>query len=155
MIEKLTPEILIYRYGLKFNSGYACHTNALLNGIRINLKELDNAPFPSIIEMQTPKGPHAYLLWNGVALNGGVTAYHGNYLDYTEDEIFTFGKDYTKIILTDALAAYFDSGGNPIMYDQKKDQLAYNREAIDLTFSGKTHAKAVACIVFGLKQLAS
>lgn len=78
-----------------------CFTNALYASIKII--ESDSSETPRIYEMDTPEGPHAYLLLRGQAFNKGVTWSNNHYPDYSAVQITENGKDVTEKVLGQVL----------------------------------------------------
>lgn len=143
MNEIYSAEKIIDIFGLKYNPRFSCVSNAVVNGIRIQLNQEALTPFPEMyVYQQLPHGPHAYPVWNNIALNGGVTADKGAYPNFSAEFLRSMAENRTEFWLKYTLEAF--SGGR---------DFAENRKHIEMVFTGDGLIKAVECLEVGYKNL--
>src|SRR3989344_2232705 len=90
------PESIIEKYGLKHDERFGCIENATLNFTRIVMNQSQGEP-PEIYFSQ--KSRHAYLVFEGVVLNEGVTGRKGAFQDFSIEELKSKGSNQTALYL--------------------------------------------------------
>ena len=102
MKEIPTSEAIIDQFGLKHDGRFACVINAILNFTRIMANQSQGNP-PEIYFHGGVN--HAYILFDGQVLNGGVTAEKGDYKDFSAHELTSNGRNETTTYLGYALSS--------------------------------------------------
>jgi hypothetical protein len=150
MNEILNQETIIEQYGLKFNPNFSCQHNGLLNALRIAMQEPETVPFPKLFQVEFPERDdfHLYPVWQGIVLNGHVTAEPGKYPDFSLEDLQKTGKDITKLILGITILAYFKDNLKQLIPYQKRNDKPLFRLVIDSVFSEQERDKALACLVW-------
>jgi hypothetical protein len=114
MREIWTPKFIIEKYGLRYNPKFTCWPNAVVAALQISLLDNNSENLPQIYQYEFFwKRLHAYLPWQGVVLNGGVTAPPGKFNDVSLEELLQQGENITHDLFSTVFAVITDNIADP------------------------------------------